>query len=72
VLFLAEDRRSLLRTLGGLTTDEIAGAFLVPERTMAQRLTRARRKIKAAEFPSACPHRSCSASASTRFSPWST
>jgi len=37
-----------LRTLGGLTTDEIARAFLVPERTMAQRLVRAKRKIKAA------------------------
>src|SRR6266496_5620122 len=35
-----------LRTLGGLTTDEIARAFLVPERTMAQRLVRAKRKIK--------------------------
>jgi RNA polymerase sigma-70 factor (ECF subfamily) len=37
-----------LRTLGGLTTEEIARAFLVPERTMAQRLVRAKRKIKAA------------------------
>jgi RNA polymerase sigma-70 factor (ECF subfamily) len=40
-----------LRTLGGLTTDEIARAFLVPERTMAQRLVRAKRKIKAAAIP---------------------
>ena len=40
-----------LRTLGGLTTDEIARAFLVPERTMAQRLVRAKRKIKAATDP---------------------
>jgi RNA polymerase sigma-70 factor (ECF subfamily) len=46
-----------LRALGGLTTDEIARAFLVPERTMAQRLVRA-------GF-----HRSiCSASVSTPFS----
>src|SRR5262249_8374823 len=37
-----------LRTLGGLETDEIARAFLVPEATMAQRLVRAKRKIKAA------------------------
>ena len=37
-----------LRTLGGLTTHEIARAFLVPERTMAQRLVRAKHKIKAA------------------------
>ena len=37
-----------LRTLGGLTTGEIARAFLVPEPTMAQRLVRAKRKIKAA------------------------
>jgi len=37
-----------LRTLGGLTTPEIARAFLVPEATMAQRIVRAKRKIKAA------------------------
>src|SRR5207244_2136359 len=37
-----------LRTLGGLSTGEIARAFLVPEPTMAQRLVRAKRKIKAA------------------------
>ena len=35
-----------LRTLGGLTTPEIARAFLVPEATMAQRLVRAKRKIR--------------------------
>ncbi len=35
-----------LRTLGGLETDEIARAFLVPEATMAQRLVRAKRKIR--------------------------
>jgi len=40
-----------LRTLGGLTTTEIARAFLVPEITMAQRLVRAKRKIKAANIP---------------------
>src|SRR5205823_1781228 len=40
-----------LRTLGGLTTEEIARAFLVPEATMAQRLVRAKRKIKAAGIP---------------------
>ncbi|WP_426575061.1 RNA polymerase sigma factor [Aquihabitans sp. McL0605] len=40
-----------LRTLGGLSTDEIARAFLVPEATMAQRLVRAKRKIKAAGIP---------------------
>jgi RNA polymerase sigma-70 factor (ECF subfamily) len=37
-----------LRTLGGLSTPEIARAFLVPEATMAQRLVRAKRKIRAA------------------------
>jgi RNA polymerase sigma-70 factor (ECF subfamily) len=37
-----------LRTLGGLTTPEIAHAFLVPEATLAQRLVRAKRKIRAA------------------------
>jgi RNA polymerase sigma-70 factor (ECF subfamily) len=35
-----------LRTLGGLKTDEIARAFLLPEATMAQRLVRAKRKIR--------------------------
>jgi RNA polymerase sigma-70 factor, ECF subfamily len=40
-----------LRTLGGLTTEEIACAFLVSEPTMAQRLTRARRKIRDAGIP---------------------
>ena len=40
-----------LRTLGGLTTEEIARAFLVPEATMAQRLVRAKKKIRAAGIP---------------------
>jgi RNA polymerase sigma factor (sigma-70 family) len=44
-----------LRAVGGLTTREIAAAFLVPEATMAQRISRAKAKVKASNEPFALP-----------------
>jgi RNA polymerase sigma factor (sigma-70 family) len=44
-----------LRAVGGLTTAEIASAFLVPEATMAQRISRAKQSIKASDVPFSLP-----------------
>lgn len=53
----AEARVALtLRLLGGLTTEEIARAFLVPEATVAQRIVRAKRTLAEARVPFEVPH----------------
>jgi RNA polymerase sigma factor (sigma-70 family) len=46
-----------LRAIGGLTTGEIANAFLVPEATMAQRISRAKQRIKVSDVPFTMPDR---------------
>lgn len=44
-----------LRTIGGLSTEEIARAFLVPDKTMGQRISRAKKKIRSAQIPYRVP-----------------
>ena len=49
--FKRSRRAGPLRAVGGLTTAQIAAAFLVPEATMAQRISRAKQTIDASELP---------------------
>ena len=61
-----------LRTVGGLSTREIARAFLVPEPTVAQRLVRAKKKIRRPASPTVCRLASCWPNVSSASSPCST
>jgi RNA polymerase sigma-70 factor (ECF subfamily) len=61
-----------LRLIGGLSVAEIARAFLVQETTMAQRITRATAKIRAAPSPSECTRKETSGSGSPGCGRWST
>ena len=54
-----------LRAVGGLTTAEIANAFLVPEATMAQRISRAKQRIKTSGVPFRMPTSRSARSGST-------
>jgi RNA polymerase sigma factor (sigma-70 family) len=59
-----------LRLLGGLTVAEIAQAFLVPETTMAQRITRAKKKISVARIPTSSVCLAPTISRESRSRPW--
>jgi RNA polymerase sigma factor (sigma-70 family) len=61
-----------LRAVGGLTTAEIASAFLVPEATMAQRISRAKQSIRASGVPFAMPTPASARRGSARCSTCST
>ena len=61
-----------LRAVGGLTTAEIASAFLVPEATMAQRISRAKQSIKTSDVPFSLPMQRSGTSGSARCSRCST
>ena len=61
-----------LRVVGGLTTDEIAKAFLVPVPTIQARITRAKKTLAAAQVPFAVPEPTSWPSAWARCCRWST
>ena len=61
-----------LRVVGGLTSDEIARAFLVPTATVQARITRAKKTLAAARVPFEVPPPGSARSGSARCSAWST
>ena len=75
LLYALEEERDFaltLRLIGGLTTTEIARAFLVPEKTMGKRIFRPKRALTEAHVPFETPHGDGLRRRCSPYFPWST